>query len=436
MSFKRKDIEIMAPVGSYESLRAAIDAGADSVYFGVGQLNMRSRSAANFTLDDLARIVSIARRHNVKTYLAVNTLLSRRGSACPCGKRWIGPGPRECPPLIVSDQAGIPLARSIGLEVHISTQLNLSNLESVAFYAQFADVMVLARELTIPQVRAIYDGIRERNICGPGGEPVRIEMFAHGALCMAISGKCYLSLHDTGCSANRGACRQLCRRSYEVRDRDSGTELVIDNHYIMSPKDLCTIDFLDKFLGAGVRVLKIEGRARSAEYVKRVVESYDEALCMIEAGSYTPERARALKERLATVFNRGFWGGYYMGARIDEWSAVYGSAATKRKCMWVKSPTISNVSAWLKSRSRPRRSVSATRPSWWVRPPGCWNFRPGRFVSMNKMCSKRRRVFFVRLKYLRRSTGAINCISSWMRKGTDKRDKTTGKSNEYRKLIA
>ena len=233
--------------------------------------------------------------------------------------------------VIVSDQAGILYARSIGLEVHISTQLNLSNLESVAFYAQFADVMVLARELTIPQVRAIYDGIRERNICGPGGEPVRIEMFAHGALCMAISGKCYLSLHDTGCSANRGACRQLCRRSYEVRDRDSGTELVIDNHYIMSPKDLCTIDFLDKFLGAGVRVLKIEGRARSAEYVKRVVESYDEALCMIEAGSYTPERARALKERLATVFNRGFWGGYYMGARIDEWSAVYGSAATKRK---------------------------------------------------------------------------------------------------------
>ena len=330
MSFKRKDIEIMAPVGSYESLRAAIDAGADSVYFGVGQLNMRSRSAANFTLDDLARIVSIARRHNVKTYLAVNTLLY--DADLPAMRQTMDRARTEgVSAVIVSDQAGILYARSIGLEVHISTQLNLSNLESVAFYAQFADVMVLARELTIPQVRAIYDGIRERNICGPGGEPVRIEMFAHGALCMAISGKCYLSLHDTGCSANRGACRQLCRRSYEVRDRDSGTELVIDNHYIMSPKDLCTIDFLDKFLGAGVRVLKIEGRARSAEYVKRVVESYDEALCMIEAGSYTPERARALKERLATVFNRGFWGGYYMGARIDEWSAVYGSAATKRK---------------------------------------------------------------------------------------------------------
>ena len=255
----------MAPVGSYESLRAAIDAGADSVYFGVGQLNMRSRSAANFTLDDLARIVSIARRHNVKTYLAVNTLLY--DADLPAMRQTMDRARTEgVSAVIVSDQAGILYARSIGLEVHISTQLNLSNLESVAFYAQFADVMVLARELTIPQVRAIYDGIRERNICGPGGEPVRIEMFAHGALCMAISGKCYLSLHDTGCSANRGACRQLCRRSYEVRDRDSGTELVIDNHYIMSPKDLCTIDFLDKFLGAGVRVLKIEGRARSAEY--------------------------------------------------------------------------------------------------------------------------------------------------------------------------
>lgn len=233
--------------------------------------------------------------------------------------------------VIVSDQAGILYARSIGLEVHISTQLNLSNLESVAFYAQFADVMVLARELSIPQVRAIYDGIRERDIRGPHGELVRIEMFAHGALCMAISGKCYLSLHENGCSANRGACRQLCRRSYEVRDRDNGNELVIQNHYIMSPKDLCTVDFLDKFLGAGVRVLKIEGRARSAEYVKRVVECYDEALRALEAGTYTPEFAAGLKERLATVFNRGFWGGYYMGARVDEWSGVYGSAATKRK---------------------------------------------------------------------------------------------------------
>ncbi len=330
MEFKRSDIEIMAPVGSYESLQAAIHAGADSVYFGVGQLNMRSRSAANFTLDDLARIVAIAREHGVKTYLAVNTLLYVED--LPAMRQTMDRAKAEgISAVIVSDQAGILYARSIGLEVHISTQLNLSNLESVAFYAQFADVMVLARELSIPQVRAIYDGIRERDIRGPHGELVRIEMFAHGALCMAISGKCYLSLHENGCSANRGACRQLCRRSYEVRDRDNGNELVIQNHYIMSPKDLCTVDFLDKFLGAGVRVLKIEGRARSAEYVKRVVECYDEALRALEAGTYTPEFAAGLKERLATVFNRGFWGGYYMGARVDEWSGVYGSAATKRK---------------------------------------------------------------------------------------------------------
>ena len=330
MKFKRSDIEIMAPVGSYESLQAAIHAGADSVYFGVGQLNMRSRSAANFTLDDLARIVAIAREHGVKTYLAVNTLLYDED--LPAMRQTMDRAKAEgISAVIVSDQAGILYARSIGLEVHISTQLNLSNLESVAFYAQFADVMVLARELSIPQVRAIYDGIRERDIRGPRGELVRIEMFAHGALCMAISGKCYLSLHENGCSANRGACRQLCRRSYEVRDRDNGNELVIQNHYIMSPKDLCTVDFLDKFLGAGVRVLKIEGRARSAEYVKRVVECYDEALRALEAGTYTPEFAAGLKERLATVFNRGFWSGYYMGARVDEWSGVYASAATKRK---------------------------------------------------------------------------------------------------------
>ncbi len=330
MGFKRKDMEIMAPVGSYESLRAAIDAGTDSVYFGVGQLNMRSHSAVNFTLDDLARVVSIARSHNVKTYLAINTLLydadlhTMRETMDRAKTDGVSA-------VIVSDQAGILYARSIDLEVHISTQLNLSNLESVAFYAQFADVMVLARELTLPQVRAIYDGIRDRDIRGPSGNLVRIEMFAHGALCMAISGKCYLSLHETGCSANRGACRQLCRRSYKVCDRDSGTELVLDNHYIMSPKDLCTIDFLDKLFEAGVRVLKIEGRARSAEYVKRVVESYNEALCMIESGNYSPARSAELKEHLATVFNRGFWSGYYMGARIDEWSSVYGSAATKRK---------------------------------------------------------------------------------------------------------
>ena len=330
MSFKRKDIEIMAPVGSYESLRAAIDAGADSVYFGVGQLNMRSRSAANFTLDDLARIVSIARRHNVKTYLAVNTLLY--DADLPAMRQTMDRARTEgVSAVIVSDQAGILYARSIGLEVHISTQLNLSNLESVAFYAQFADVMVLARELTIPQVRAIYDGIRERNICGPGGEPVRIEMFAHGALCMAISGKCYLSLHDTGCSANRGACMQVCRRGYTVRDKESDIELDIDNQYILSPKDLKTIHFINRMMEAGVRVFKIEGRARSAEYVRTVVECYREAVESVIDGSYGKEKIAAWDTRLSKVFNRGFWNGYYLGQRLGEWSHTYGSEATRVK---------------------------------------------------------------------------------------------------------
>lgn len=233
--------------------------------------------------------------------------------------------------VIASDQAAIFYARSIGLEVHISTQLNLSNIETVAFYAQYADVVVLARELSLAQVRAIADGIRSRDLRGPKGEPLRIEMFAHGALCMAVSGKCYLSLHESAHSANRGSCRQICRRAYTVRDRESGEELVVDNKYIMSPKDLCTVDFLDRFLDAGVRVLKIEGRARSADYVKRVVECYDEALRAIEEGTYTPERAEQWKERLRTVFNRGFWGGYYMGARAGEWSRTYGSSATVRK---------------------------------------------------------------------------------------------------------
>ena len=327
---KRSDIEIMAPVGSYESLMAAIGAGADSVYFGVEQLNMRARSSFNFTLDDLAKIVSIAKENNVKTYLTVNTIMYDQD--LPVMRKVMDRAKAEgIDAVIVSDQAAIFYARSIDLEVHISTQLNLSNIESVAFYAQYADVMVLARELNIQQVRSIYDQIRERNIRGPRGELVKIEMFAHGALCMAISGKCYLSLHDTSCSANRGSCRQICRRSYEVRDRDTGAELVIENNYIMSPKDLCTIDFLDRFIEAGVRVLKIEGRARSAEYVKRVVECYGEALKAIEEGTYTEDKIEAWKTRLATVFNRGFWGGYYMGQRAGEWCDSYGSAATKRK---------------------------------------------------------------------------------------------------------
>ena len=314
MTVKRSDVEIMAPVGCYESLAAAVQAGADSIYFGVEQLNMRARSSFNFTLDDLSRIVSEAGRHGIKTYLTVNTILYDED--LPEMRRIMDRARSEgVDAVIASDQAAIFYARSIGLEVHISTQLNLSNIETVAFYAQYADVVVLARELSLAQVRAIADGIRSRDLRGPKGEPLRIEMFAHGALCMAVSGKCYLSLHESAHSANRGSCRQICRRAYTVRDRESGEELVVDNKYIMSPKDLCTVDFLDRFLDAGVRVLKIEGRARSADYVKRVVECYDEALRAIEEGTYTPERAEQWKERLRTVFNRGFWGGYYMGAR-------------------------------------------------------------------------------------------------------------------------
>ena len=280
---KRDEIEIMAPVGCYESLAAAVQAGADSIYFGVEQLNMRARSSFNFTLDDLARIVATARENGIRTYLTVNTILYDED--LPEMRRILDRARREgVDAVIASDQAAIFYARSIGLEVHISTQLNVSNIESVAFYAQYADVVVLARELSLAQVQAIRRGILERDIRGPHGKPVKIEMFAHGALCMAISGKCYLSLHHTNCSANRGSCRQICRRAYEVRDKDTGEELEIENHYIMSPKDLCTVDFLDRFLEAGVRVLKIEGRARSAEYVKRVVECYDEALRAIEAG--------------------------------------------------------------------------------------------------------------------------------------------------------
>ena len=327
---KRSDIEIMAPVGCYESLAAAVQAGADSIYFGVEQLNMRARSSFNFTLDDLSKIVSVARENGIKTYLTVNTILYDEDLE-PM-RRIMDHALREgIDAVIVSDQAAIAYARSIGLEVHISTQLSLSNIESVAFYARYADVVVLARELSIPQVKAIARAIRERDIRGPKGELVRIEMFAHGALCMAVSGKCYLSLHHTGCSANRGSCRQVCRRAYTARDKDTGEELNVENQYIMSPKDLCTVDFLDLFLDAGVRVLKIEGRARSAEYVKRVVECYDEALRAIEAGTYTPEKAAEWKERLRTVFNRGFWGGYYQGEKAGEWTRHYGSSATMRK---------------------------------------------------------------------------------------------------------
>jgi len=327
---QRSDIEIMAPVGSYEALAAAIQAGADSVYFGIGQLNMRSASAANFTPDDLARIVAIAHEAGLKAYLTVNTVVYEEEIATV--HEVIDRAKAEgVDAIIATDMAAILYARRVGVEVHISTQSNISNSEAVKFFSQWADTVVLARELTLEQVARIHREIAENDIRGPRGELVEIEMFAHGALCMSISGKCYLSLYETGCSANRGACRQLCRRKYTVTDQETGAALDVDGQYVLSPKDLCTIDFLDRFVAAGVRVLKIEGRARGAEYVKRVVECYDRALRAIEAGTYTPEFAAGLKERLQTVFNRGFWEGYYAGRPVAEHSTHYGSAATRRK---------------------------------------------------------------------------------------------------------
>ncbi len=327
---RRSDIEIMAPVGSYESLAAAIQAGADAVYFGVGKLNMRSASAANFTLDDLAQIVATAHAAGVKTYLTVNTIVYEEEIAAV--HEVIDRARKEgIDAIIATDFAAILYARRIGVEVHISTQSNISNSEAVKFFAQWADTVVLARELSLEQVAKIHREIVENDIRGPRGELVEIEMFAHGALCMAISGKCYLSLYETNCSANRGACRQLCRRKYTVTDKETGAALDIDGRYVLSPKDLCTIDFLDRMISSGVRVLKIEGRARGAEYVKRTVACYDSALRAIEAGEYTPQRAAALKEQLATVFNRGFWEGYYAGRPVVEHSANYGSSATQRK---------------------------------------------------------------------------------------------------------
>lgn len=320
----------MAPVGSYESLRAAIDAGADAVYFGVGKLNMRSRSAANFTVEDLGRIVGIAKRAGIKSYLTVNTILY--DEELDDAHRLIDAARREgIDAIIAADLAAILYAHRTGVEVHISTQCNISNSEAVKFYAQWADVMVLARELNLQQVAHIARQIAEQRICGPSGEPVRIEMFAHGALCMAISGRCYLSLHENGCSANRGACLQLCRRKYTLTDKESGEALDTDGRYLLSPKDLCTIDLLPQMAEAGVRVFKIEGRARGAEYVHRAVGCYDRALRAMEAGTYTPELVAREKERLAEVFNRGFWNGYYAGAPMVERSDRYGSAATRRK---------------------------------------------------------------------------------------------------------
>ncbi len=320
----------MSPVGSWESLTAALQGGAGAVYFGVQGLNMRAGSSVNFSLDDLAEIVSRCRAHGIKTYLTLNTALF--DDELEYMRQVVDRAKAEgIDAVIVADQAAMTYARSQGVEVHISTQLNISNIEAVAFYAAWADVVVLARELTLPQVRAIHEQIIKRDIRGPGGELVRIEMFVHGALCMATSGKCYLSLHEAWKSANRGECRQLCRRSYRVTDVETGTELVVENPQVMSPKDLCTIGFLDKMIEAGVTVLKIEGRARSAEYVRRTVECYRAAADAIAAGTFTPELAALLEERLQTVFNRGFWGGYYLGHPLGEWSEHYGSAATVKK---------------------------------------------------------------------------------------------------------
>jgi len=326
----RKELEIMAPAGSFDCLVAAIEGGADSVYFGIGRLNMRSRSANNFSPEDLPEVMRICREYGVKGYMTLNITLY--GEDLEDAYRALDMAKEAgVNAIIASDMAAIAYCRKIGLEVHISTQLSISNLESLRFYAQFADVIVLARELTLDQVKRIHEGILRENIRGPKGELVRIEMFAHGALCMAVSGKCYLSLGLTGASANRGACMQICRRGYEVRDLETGEKLVVDNKYIMSPKDLCTIDFMDKIIDSGVRVFKIEGRARSADYVRRCASCYRKAADAVCDGTFTPETAAALKNSLAEVFNRGFWDGYYLGAPLGEWSSVYGSQATRRK---------------------------------------------------------------------------------------------------------
>ncbi len=320
----------MAPVGSYESLMAAIGGGADSVYFGIEGLNMRARSSNNFTTDDLRRIADICREHGIKSYLTVNTVIY--GEDIPLLHGIIDAAKAAgVSAVIASDVAAMSYARSVGQEVHLSTQLNISNAEALKFYARFADVVVLARELNLRQVAEIHRRIVDEHITGPGGEPVRIEMFAHGALCMAVSGKCYLSLHEMNASANRGACMQICRRGYTVRDRESGMELDIENQYIMSPKDLKTIHFINKMMDAGVRVFKIEGRARGPEYVRTVTECYKEAVRAYCDGTYGEEKIALWDERLRSVFNRGFWDGYYLGQRLGEWSSKYGSAATRRK---------------------------------------------------------------------------------------------------------
>lgn len=325
-----KDIEVMAPVGSYEALSAAIKAGCNSVYFGIEQLNMRARSSINFTTEDLAKIANICKENGIKSYITLNTILYDHDLNL---MRTIIDAAKEngIDAAIVSDHAGMNYAKKIGYPIHISTQANISNIETVEFYANFGDVMVMARELSLQQVGSIAAEIERRGIKGPAGENIEVEVFAHGALCMAVSGKCYLSLHSHNSSANRGACIQNCRKEYTVIDKEEGHELEIDNEYIMSAKDLATIDFLDKVLDAGVKVLKIEGRGRAADYVFTTVKCYREAVDSIQDGTYTEEKIKNWKERLATVYNRGFWDGYYLGKKMGEWSESYGSKATQRK---------------------------------------------------------------------------------------------------------
>lgn len=327
---KREEFEIMAPVGSWESLAAAFQAHAGSIYFGVEKLNMRSRSASHFTLDDLREIASQCDAHGVKSYLTLNTVMY--GEDIPLIHEIVDAALEAgISAIIACDISVMTYCRKVGMEVHLSTQLNISNIEALRFYAQFADVVVLARELNLNQVAEIYRHIVDENICGPSGRQIRIEMFCHGALCMAISGKCYLSLNELGASANRGACMQVCRRGYTVKDKESDIELSVENQYIMSPKDLKTIRFMDRMIESGVRVFKIEGRARGPEYVRTVAECYGEAIDACMNGQFTDEMKDNWDARLATVFNRGFWDGYYLGQRLGEWNEKYGSQATETK---------------------------------------------------------------------------------------------------------
>jgi putative protease len=330
MRLKREDIDLTAPAGSFDSLIAAIQGGANSVYFGLGKLNMRARSSYNFDEDDLEKIKDICNEYKVKAYLALNTILY--DPEIPRIREIISMAKEKgIDAIIASDLAAIDYAYSIGLSVHISTQVNISNIESLKFFSRYADVVVLARELDIIQISEIAKNVIMYNIKGPSGDVMKLELFVHGALCMSISGKCYLSLHEHNFSANRGECLQDCRRAYTVKEKETGFELDIENEYIMSPKDLYTIHFIDKIIEAGVRVLKIEGRARPPEYVKTVTECYNEAINSYLEGTYGSEKINYWKKKLSTVFNRGFWDGYYLGQRLGEWSDIYGSKATKRK---------------------------------------------------------------------------------------------------------